>query len=224
MAVLSLDALTPLVRLHVYEAMTVHGYDAVDADYIAECIDPDVTSSYVKMAFRQLNSAKDLEYEVKRNPIGGDVHTGNVFITAKGVKAVEKDLQNEESYVYKYQLAGLDGAALPFVKSVFAPASDRLVSFSDNEAAAQKAVDAVGKLQTTIIETNDLPEDLRPFKDVILGEVEVLKSLVNKSIVRASIVLTIARRLLPWISEKAGGAAIGELAKRALAALIDWLS
>ena len=223
MGVLPLDTLVSLVRLHIYEAVTVEGYDLVDALYIADAIDSDVTASYVKMAFRQLKAQSELEYEIINN-VTGDVSTGKVYITAKGIRSVEKDLSDDNSVVSAYQQSGLDGSSIPFVPSGIAPASDRIVSFSDNEQAAGRARKAVEALKQKIIETNDFPEDLAPFRDVVIDELGALQDLINKTVVRASIVLVFARRLLPWLADKAGGAAIGELAKRALAALIHWLT
>ncbi len=43
MGVLPLDSLMPIVRLRIYEALTIDGHDLVDADYIAVEVDEDVT-------------------------------------------------------------------------------------------------------------------------------------------------------------------------------------
>jgi hypothetical protein len=224
MGVLPLDTLIPLVRLAVYEAMTVEGHDAVGAGYVADVLDANVTASYVKLAFRQLKALNEFDAETQKHALTGDTPTGNVFITAKGIRAVEKDLQDRQSLTSVYQRSGLDGSSIAFVDLAFAPASDRLVSFSDNEQSAKQARQSIDDLQRKIEQTNDLPERLAPFRQVALDEVDLLNVLINKTVVRAAMVIALARRLLPWIADKASGGAISELAKRALSNIIAWLS
>jgi hypothetical protein len=224
MGVLPIDTLVPLVRLVVYEAMTIEGYDAVGAQYVADVLDADVTASYVKLAFRQLKAVNEFEAETQKNVISGDIPTGNVYITSKGIRAVEKDLKDQKSIVSIFQRDGFDGSSISFVDLSTVPASDRLVSLSDNEPDAAQARIAVEELKHKLEQINDIPEKLIPFREVAINEVDLLSSLINGSVVRAATVVALARKLLPWLADKAGGAAISELAKRALSTILAWLS
>ncbi|WP_447724510.1 hypothetical protein [Sphingomonas koreensis] len=108
-------------------------------------------------------------------------------------------------------------------EGIVVPASDRIVSKSDNQEAYEHSVEALDNLQSALATGNEAGDIFGDDRDVVAQEVSTLASLVKQARVRAEPVIALARKCLGWIAEKAGSAAIGDLAKRALSSLMDWL-
>ena len=105
------------------------------------------------------------------------------------------------------------------------PASDRIVLKSDNQTAANAAISILGEIEDQLNSgSNEIGEAFGDDKEVAAKEVSLLKELVQQTKIWAQSTLEFGKKTLGWIVEKAGGAAIGDLAKRALQILFDWLA
>ncbi len=104
------------------------------------------------------------------------------------------------------------------------PASDRFVSRSDNLGLAAEAdlllQEITEKLQS---DSNEIGDAFGDERVVAIEEISLLRKLTNQVRFRAAPVLAIAQRTLLWITEKAGAASVGELAKKVLNLFFSWL-
>ncbi len=104
------------------------------------------------------------------------------------------------------------------------PASDRLVSSSDNQEAYDQSILSLDELSKELESSNEAGDVFGDNREIVESEISALRRLITGARVRAEPTLAYAKKCLGWIMEKAGIATIGELAKRALTHLIDWLS
>jgi hypothetical protein len=104
------------------------------------------------------------------------------------------------------------------------PASDRMVTPSDNQEAYDNSVASLAELESELRISNEAGDVFGDDRQVAAQEISTLQILIAGARVRSEPTLAFAKKCLSWIAEKAGAAAIGELAKRALASLIAWLS
>ncbi|WNO55035.1 hypothetical protein [Stakelama saccharophila] len=178
-----------------------------------------------------LNSLLDRELVVDPFDRSRKNHEVQYFmLTDAGIDLVEQRLHEEENSAPALFRDGEFGAFEEDWVSVtidfdeVAPASDRFVSKSDNEAAYQEAIGSLAKLEDELATSNEAGSIFGDEKPVVETEVSVLFTLLDKGRVRAVPVIEYAKRCLGWIAEKAGAASIGELAKQALLAILHWLS
>jgi hypothetical protein len=222
--IVPIDSVITLVRLKLYEATAVEGFVKVDPDYLAEEIGFGVTASFVRIALKQLKDLKEVDLE-------GDESTAfNVLrlpfsatLTAFGSRKIEQDLKDPNSRLVAFQTHGIGALQDDFVSISSAPASDRIVSRSDNQTAYDQAVNTLDQLKSELITSNEAGDALGDDGDIAVAEVSALSRIIAEARVRADSTLSFARKCLAWIAEKAGAASVGELAKRALGYLISWL-
>ena len=104
------------------------------------------------------------------------------------------------------------------------PASDRFVDATDNLPARDEAVEILTELEKRIRLDNEAGAIFGDDRDAVAEEVGALSKIISAARIRVSSALTIARQSLVWIASKAGSASVGDLAKRALSIILDWLS
>lgn len=104
------------------------------------------------------------------------------------------------------------------------PASDRFVERNDNQDKADDVGKGLQELEAQIKETNEGGAVFGDDRDAVADEVGALRAFLAQVRIRASVAIEFAKKSLGWISEKAGSAAIGDLAKRVLASILDWLT
>ena len=145
-------------------------------------------------------------------------------ISAIGIRFVESQLENPDSFISKYQEEvigpGIDRAASKNYEPV--PAADRIVTLDDNKPARQKAVEA---LQEVIAEAEKSNEFGQLFADpneriVVLSEMKsawvILK---EETVARFSTIKNFIADRLAMIVNKIPDAVVGVLAKKAIDAL-----
>ena len=223
-SVLPIDLVIGLTRYRLYEAIAINGMDAVDAAYVAGMIGHGVTPSFVRMAFRQLEELKDIHFESRPSPLNLLGQTLTVSLTPGGARLIESELRDPTSIVALYRDGGLDALELDLVPTGEIPASDRIVSSKDNQLAYERAVEALEDLHVQLGTNNEVGAALGDSRDLAVVEVSTLSALLRTARVRAEPVMALARKSLTWIAEKAGSAAVTDLAKRALSAIIEWLT
>ncbi|MFN4358363.1 hypothetical protein [Sphingopyxis alaskensis] len=222
---LPIDVVIHLARYRIYEAVAVHGHDRIDAEYLAEEIGHGVTSSFVKMALRQLKELREVELEGDATPVLNIMSAKfRATLTAFGARSVEKDLNDASSVISRYLENGIEGVARNLIPVGALPPPDRLVEPTDNQEAYDQSVESLRELEDALSKSNEAGDALGDDRRIALEEVSALAKMISQAQVRAQPVLLFARRSLGWIIEKAGAASVGEIAKRALNALIDWLT
>jgi hypothetical protein len=122
--------------------------------------------------------------------------------------------QNDEDQDGKETFIGTE-----FDLSQFADASDRLVTFSDNQRVEiSNKIDAI---VNEINESNAVSVELGDDKERISSEVSSGKSLLGASKVRLKALVEILLKPLKFLVEKFSGEAVGELAKQLIHALFE---
>lgn len=143
---------------------------------------------------------------------GGRGWFGRVFAKSLYWSDFRNELQN----------SGSDGD-IEF-KGAMLPASDRFVDIRDNQREASEAIELLEELESQIRVSNECGAIFGDDKDAVADEVKSIRDLISKPRIRPAIILEYARSALGWIADKAGAAAIGDLAKKALSYIFDWLS
>jgi hypothetical protein len=98
------------------------------------------------------------------------------------------------------------------------------VDVDPNSAEFREIDSTLQELENKIAHGNEGGDIFGDDKLIVAEEVGQLRQLLAQTRLRISAATERARTTLRWISEKATGAAIGDLAKRALDMIIDWLS
>jgi hypothetical protein len=212
---LAFDTIVALTRYHLYIVVAYDDFERADSAYIAEQIGFDVTSSSVKFAFQELS---DNEHASVSHSQGKTY----AKLTPDGIREVERQLQNEKSILALYVDKGEDALGSRKLNTGFIPASDRVVSLSDNQPATE-IVKELERLERTLETSNEAAEALGDLRDVALEEVKTLRSMFTRKFLFVASASQYAKKALGWIAEKAGGAAVGEAAKLALAHIIKFL-
>ena len=114
--IVPIDSVITLVRLRLYEATAVDGFEKITPDYLAEEIGFGVTASFVRIALKQLKDLREVELE-------GDQSTAfNVLklpftatLTAYGSRMIEQDLKDPSSRLMAFQNNGIGALQGDFV-------------------------------------------------------------------------------------------------------------
>ncbi|MGN6271412.1 MAG: hypothetical protein ACTHM0_16130 [Sphingomonas sp.] len=145
--------------------------------------------------------------------------TGVVWLTTRTFKSLEERAdgvryQPDVSIHTNKQIA-----LLGWGEEVAAPAADRIVTFQDNQPAADDARAALEALSTQLRSGNDFG-DLTPVEvEEAAREVMLLEHAFACEAIRVDWIMPIATRTLRWIASEAGRAMVGQLAVAALAAI-----
>jgi hypothetical protein len=100
----------------------------------------------------------------------------------------------------------------------------RIVTPSHNQKAYDQSILSLEELQKEVNTSNEVGDIFGDDRELVLDELSILSGLLKSGKVRVESTLAFAKKCLGWISEKAGSAAIGELSKRALSSIIEWLT
>lgn len=208
----------------MYEAIAVDGMEVVQTTYIAGKIGHDVTPSFVGLALNQLSELDETKFEAHPGQLQIVAEKRAACLTPYGTRVIEKELRDPDSVISKYRDKGLEDLEDQLIRARGIPASDRIVLRSDNEPAAEEAVGALADLENELrSNSNEVGDISGDDLEIAIGEVDRLTQMANQRRIRVAPLLALARKTLGWIAEKAGAAGVGDLAKRALATLFDWL-
>ena len=115
-----------------------------------------------------------------------------------------------------------DGATEDQQSSTFD--DDKVIELDQTSLEVIDVADELASLRRALSEANDVgglsPEEI----DVAVAEVSLLSNLWSQTRVRASQLIATAQSTLSWIVERAAGAAVGEIAKRLLEAIVRIVS
>ncbi|WP_397505874.1 hypothetical protein [Qipengyuania sp. R86523] len=224
-SVIPLDLLINLVRYHLYEAVAVEGLEVVRTEYLAGVIGNGVTASFVRLALNQLVELDEATFEAHPGQLVIIAEKRAACLTPMGTRMVEQELRDPDSLISRYRDFDMNGLEDQLVIARGIPASDRIVNRTDNQDLADQAVASLADLRDELSsQSNEIGEAFGDDREIAINEIEQLSSMVEKPRIRVNSILAYARRSLSWIAEKAGGASVGDLAKRALAIFIEWLT
>jgi hypothetical protein len=98
------------------------------------------------------------------------------------------------------------------------------VALDHNQPTVVEIVKGLASLEKDILTVNDVGAFEQDDREAAVAEIGAIKSLLSRTRVRVSAVLSQAEVTLGWIAKKAGEAAIGEAAKNILRLIISWLT
>ncbi len=128
--------------------------------------------------------------------------------------------------LYQYHHLGsewLSKAWSKYISDAASPQDDFAVIDQDEEARGDAQL-ALLEIESSILRGNEEGLIFGDDKEAVAEEVGILRMAISKSKVRVQAVKEMAKRTLGYIIEKASGAAIAELAKKALQQILDWLT
>lgn len=209
----------------MYEAVAIDGMEVVQTAYLAGVIGHNVTPSFVRLALKKLAELNEIKFEAHPGQLQIIVERRAACLTPNGSRLVEIELRDADSLLSKYRDHGLDGLEDQLIVARGIPASDRIVLRSDNQSVADEAVSALTAVREELqSRSNEIGETLGDDRDLAIEEVQQLETMASRPRVRVEPLVSLARKTLGWIVEKAGLASVSDLAKKALALLIDWLN
>jgi hypothetical protein len=214
---LPFDDLVILTLCTLYELVSGEGLFDVKASQLAQKIGFDVSPAAVSLALEQL-----AEKTFVRNQGRGDQMYSS--LSPNGIREAENLFRGPEPLVRQYKFGGHDFAETRLIGMAAVPASDRIVSPADNQAAYDQSIESLTNLEIELKTSNEAGDIFGDDRDLVVRELSLLNSLISGARVRAEPAIALAKKSLGWIAEKAAGAAIGDMAKRALGYLMDWLS
>ena len=100
------------------------------------------------------------------------------------------------------------------------PASDRVVSRHDNRVEVEVVEADTRSLIDEIESNNEISVALGDEKDVVVGELRAAETLISQAAFRVSRLQSLVMPVLQFLAEKFASGAIGELAKRLIAAIL----
>jgi hypothetical protein len=101
------------------------------------------------------------------------------------------------------------------------PASDRTVSIDHNSAAYREADEALDRLEHTLVQANDYPDD--EDKEQRIAEVSAVRRLLKSTKVRAYAIAALAGPTLTYLAKKFFDTGIGQAATKAIEKLTTLL-
>lgn len=142
-------------------------------------------------------------------------------IDNSGYRHVEEQLAQPNSFIRRYAEAGDEWLGTQTLGLAGVPASDRIVLRSDNQDAIEKIDQALDDISGELAKNNEVGAQLGDEKDVLQAEIEASKTLTNGKSFRIGRLISLLAPALKYLSDKFGGAAIGDAAKRLLQLLFD---
>jgi hypothetical protein len=159
----------------------------------------------VKLAFEHLNDEQKISYYPQ---------TSRASINREGYKYVEDELIQEGSWLALYAENGDEWLASQTLVAGDFPASDRVVSRTDNQAEIEEISGGLEKLVKEIKEDNELGAALGDDRELLIAEVNASQTLVRSEQFRLAKLASLLVPALRFLADRFSGAAIGELSKR----------
>jgi hypothetical protein len=105
-----------------------------------------------------------------------------------------------------------------------APASDRVVTYRDNETVIQEVDQSLAAIEVELKASNEAGEALGDLREVAIAEITDLRGVLRKPAIRAHALFSRARETLNWLIKRCAETSVSELAKHAMKLFIGWLS
>lgn len=110
------------------------------------------------------------------------------------------------------------------MRSTDVPAADRVVTIDHNSDEVIGIDEKLSELEQSLEKSNEVGAVLGDNRVAAITEVGILRKFLKSTELRVSIFLEVSKKSLSWITEKAGSAVVGDLAKSALKQIMNWLS
>lgn len=195
-------ALDDAVLFKLFEVAQVDDR-ALDKTQISKLFDLKISPKRVELSLENL---------VRQSMVTG--YDEAYSISRQGYRLVETRLGEDESSIRSYYQFGDEWLASQTISPGGAPASDRIVSRSHNQAKIEKLVDGLAGLESEIEKSNEVAVALGNEKEIILGEIAATKTLTIAPTFRLQRLLTLIVPALKFIAEKFSGSALSEAAKQ----------
>jgi hypothetical protein len=144
--------------------------------------------------------------------------SGRVWVASQTFRSLDEPPSGERWQPWLF-VAGTHDSAFSVTasdsSSSGAPASDRIVRFSDNQSEAEQLGQAFSELTRKLRFGNELGDFSREEADQAASELAVLNEALERGSARAEWFKRSALSTLRWIADKSCGAVISELAKAA---------
>jgi hypothetical protein len=164
----------------------------------------------VGLAFSDLSQKDFVNIEINMRSI----------ILAKGYNHVEVSLCEEGSFFSNYAEFGDEWLAKQTLSQNGIPASDRIVSRSDNQVALNEVNGWLDNIIEILKTDNVIGDVLGVDRDLILSEANASKEMLKSSRFRLARLVQLLLPALKFLSEKFSGAAIGEAAKHLISLIV----
>lgn len=162
-------------------------------------------------------SPKRAELAIESLGVKGHVSTwiqsGSSTITSEGYREVENQLKKPGSFIRLYAEHGDDWLNSQTIHDGDVPASDRIVSRSDNQAQIEEIALKLDEIGNDLAVNNEIGSALGDDRGLLQSEIEASKVLVKSEKFRLAKLLSLLGPALKFLAEKFSGSAIGEAAK-----------
>ena len=195
-------ALDDVVLFKLFEVAQIDDR-SLDKTQISELFDLKISPKRVELSLENL---------LRQSMIVG--YDEAYSISRQGYRLVEEKLGQDDSRIRNYFQYGDEWLAAQTIASGGAPASDRIVSRSHNQAQVDELVDGLIGLESEIEKSNEVGAELGEDKDIILGEIAATKTLTAAPNFRLQRLLSLIVPALKFIAEKFSGSALSEAAKQ----------
>lgn len=142
-------------------------------------------------------------------------------ISPSGYKLIEDALIDKDSFVHQYATLGDSWLQKQRLVPSGVPASNRVVSKSDNRDAFDAISADLETIEAEIASDNQVGAQLGDDRELIIGEISAAKELVKQPRFHLSRIAELILPALKYLSEKFSGAAIGETAKHLIKLLLE---
>lgn len=157
-------------------------------------------------------------------------------ISLRGIDYVLEELDRDDSYIkelvqapskIRVQVYPVIGGAVrkqpappPTSAPVVAPAADRVVPLNHNQPEVKEIQEGISGLKEGLQRGNDHGSMTAEERQQAISEIGYLEQIFDGVLLRIAYTKMVAIQSLTWISDKAGGALVGEAAKHLLASII----
>jgi hypothetical protein len=204
------DAMNLAVLFQLFELAQLTD-NRVSPEEIAKRFKVPIGAKRIQLALEHLDDDELVSYFIQ---------TSRASINRKGYKYVEDELQKEDSFIALYALQGDEWLGSQTLAQAGVPASDRIVSRSDNQQQIEEIAAGIDELVVELKQDNEVGAALGDDRDLIISEANASKELVRGDRFRVARLAQLLVPALKFLADKFGGGAIGELAKRLVSLIV----
>ena len=209
MNIIKQNSLSEAVLFHLFMLSQI-GNGRTKVDKLSDQFDIAVGGKRMELALEALEARK-LIYNSR---------DGFYTIERKGYSYVEEQLEIDQTIINEYSKFGDHWLERQTLGIGDIPASNRIVTRSDNQKEMEEIDNEVSLIQQELNENNEVGDDLGEDKSLIKVELEAAQVITKHNRFRVSSILNLILPALRYLADKFGSAAIGESAKRLIALLL----
>ncbi|KLI63821.1 hypothetical protein [Aurantiacibacter marinus] len=186
--------------------------EPIEAEGLRQRLPVAVSKTRTDMAMIELQNQSLVHYETSEYELNG------YSILRRGYMQVEKGLSEPSDFFAKYARDKEETLSLSTLNVI--PASDRIVTRSDNLPAIKEIESRLKDLESEIKKSNSVEETLDEPKGAVLAEIDAGEALVAGESFRLSKLIGLILPLLRKLADKFSSGAIGKLAGELIEALL----